>query len=80
MGVQPVPEAEHRVHWYLNVIGVVPPQLPLWAVRILPTTGVPLMDGRVVFVGGPVAADVLAATTVATSAVATAAVSAGQDR
>jgi hypothetical protein len=33
-----------------------------------------------VFVGGPVAADVLAATTVATNAVASAAVSAAQDR
>ena len=61
-----------RDHWNLNVIGAVPAQAPGWPVRILPLTGLPVTVGRVVFVGGPVAADALAAT----SAVASVAISA----
>jgi hypothetical protein len=78
MLVQPVPVALQRVHWYLNVTGCVPVQLPLWAVSTLPTIAVPEMLGRVVFVGGPVAADAL--TAVATSTATAAAVSASHER
>src|SRR6476469_4747628 len=52
-----------RAHWNLNVIGDVPAQPPGWPVRMLPVTGLPVTVGRVVFVGGPVAAEADAATT-----------------
>jgi hypothetical protein len=56
-----------RAHWNLNVIGDVPAQPPGWPVRILPLTGLPVTVGRVVFVGGPVAAAALDATIVVAS-------------
>src|SRR5437763_17095814 len=80
MLTHPVPVGEQRDHWYLNAIGAVPVQLPLWAVKTLPTTGEPVTEGRVVFVGGPVAAAAPTAPTAATSAVASAALSRDHDR
>src|SRR6476659_7427314 len=61
------PVALHRDHWNLNVIGAVPAHDPGWPVRILPLTGLPVTVGRVVFVGGPVAAEADAATSAVAS-------------
>src|ERR687888_1649005 len=48
------PSFGQRRHWYVNVIGVEPDQLPLVAVSVWPTTGVPRMRGWPVGVGAVV--------------------------
>ena len=41
-----------RSHWYVNVIGCVPDQVPLLTVQVRPTRGVPVIAGKAVFTGG----------------------------
>jgi hypothetical protein len=50
MFTQAVPSAAHRCHRQRNVLGA-PVHVPLWAVRIIPFSGVPVIVGRAVFVG-----------------------------
>src|SRR3954453_3503576 len=51
MSAQFAPLPSHRRHWYLNVIGVVPLQVPSLVVRVWPSLGVPVIVGGAVFVG-----------------------------
>jgi hypothetical protein len=73
MSEQLPPLESQRRHWYLNVIGAVPPQFPLFAVRVLPSEAVPLMVGGEVFEGA-VATWAVAAIAATANAAATATV------
>jgi hypothetical protein len=44
------PEAGQRTHWNANEVGL-PDHVPCVAVRVLPTMGVPVIRGSVMFVG-----------------------------
>ena len=46
------PAASQRRHWYANVMGVVPDQLPFVVVRVLPACAEPESAGRDVLTGG----------------------------
>src|SRR5918994_5266436 len=48
MSEQLPPVRSQRRHWYENVIGCCPVQAPVFAVRVWPTCGVPLMVGGAV--------------------------------
>ena len=49
------PAALQRCHWYWKLVGLFC-QVPFWAVSVSPTFVVPVIDGKVVFVGGAAAA------------------------
>ena len=51
IGWQLFPAESHRSHWYVNVIGAVPLQLPLLVESDLPTRAGPVIDGSAVLVG-----------------------------
>jgi hypothetical protein len=53
---QLAPPVSQRRHWYVNVIGWVPDQVPWSAVRVSPWRVVPEIVGRAVFRGAVVAA------------------------
>jgi hypothetical protein len=46
------PDPSQRRHWYAYAIGCVPVHVPATAVSVWPTSGVPLIVGGAVFVGG----------------------------
>ena len=51
MSEQFAPLASQRRHWYVNVSGCWPTQVPLFAVSVCPTCGVPDTVGGTVFRG-----------------------------
>jgi len=51
MSTQEFPAASHFCHWYVNT-GFDPLHVPVEAVRVAATTGVPLIVGGVTFFGG----------------------------
>jgi hypothetical protein len=55
MFLQFAPVGSHVSHWYWNVIGAEPFQVPGLAVRCSPTVAVPLIVGGVEFVGATAA-------------------------
>jgi hypothetical protein len=60
-----------RRHWNTNVIGVVPAQLPLDAVSVLPCCAVPEIEGAALLVGAlslVAASPIVANATIATAA------------
>jgi hypothetical protein len=54
-----LPFGEQRCHWYVYVIGVVPDQLPLSTVTVLPTCAVPCGSGCFVALGALPAAAIV---------------------
>jgi hypothetical protein len=52
MSVQGAPLASQRRHWYENVIGCVPLQVPFEALSVCPSCAVPVIVGGAVFDGG----------------------------
>ena len=48
------PSAPQRTHWYANVIGLAPAQVPAPAVSVCPCCAVPEIVGSAVFLAGPV--------------------------
>ena len=52
---QDAPAPSQRCHWYWNEVGLFV-HVPFCAVSVSPTFVVPVIDGKVVFVGGAAAA------------------------
>jgi hypothetical protein len=68
MSLHGEPLTSQRRHWYVNVIGGVPFQVPFEAVSVWPSCGVPSIVGGAVFdggCGGGATAEVTAETAVA---------------
>src|SRR2546423_1990935 len=72
MLMQLLPPRPQRRHWYMNVNGCVPPQVPFAAVSVWPTSATPVTAGRDWTVGGVAAVDAPAMPTAEATAMAAA--------
>src|SRR5437868_15180656 len=74
MAWQAEPSAPQICHWYWNVIGLEPLQVPGFAVAVVPTVAAPLIVGGELFDGATAERDVTAPAALTTTRPATAAI------